>query len=84
MELLIGTNVLSRLGFSLQAKSADGNTADLLMTAAGELPRERGTTVRLLQTVKLPPQHKKVVRAQVDSLDNLSLLSLFEPEGYLL
>ena len=34
--------------------------------------------------VKFPPQHKGVVRAQVHSSDNLSLVSQIEPEGYML
>lgn len=84
VELLLGTDVLSHLGFSLLAKSTGGTTEDLLMTVVGESPRDGGAIVRLLQTVKLPPRHKKVVHARVDDPDTLSPLLLFEPGDHLL
>ena len=63
VELLLGTDVLPHLGFLVLARSTGGTTEDLLMTAVLESPRDGGAIVQLLQTVKVPPQHKKVVHA---------------------
>lgn len=85
VELLLGTDVLLSLGFSLQAKEAGGSTHDLLTSKSCPTAKEENKpTVRLIQTVRLPPQHKRVVRAQLDKVVTPSTLLLFEPGDHLL
>ena len=72
MDLLLGTDLMSSLGFSLQAKGTDGTTHDLLDSSPSHQPEDQESlskdeewnpTVRQIQAVKLPPRHKRLVRA---------------------
>ena len=93
VDLLLGTDLMSSLGFSLQAKGIDETTHDLLDSSPSHQPEDQESlskdeewnpTVRLIQAVKLPPRHKRLVRARVDNLTIPSSLLLFEPGDHLL
>ena len=93
VDLLLGADLMSSLGFSLQAKGTDGTTHDLLDSSPSHQPEDQESlskdeewnpTVRLIQAVKLPPRHKRLVRARVDNVTIPSSLLLFEPGDHLL
>ena len=79
-KLLIGTDLLPHLGFLLVQTEVDGEDVDLLEGSAGVGKEETGEigTVCLLQAVKLPGQHSKLVRARVTGRKG-PCFSLFEP-----
>ena len=72
-DLLVGTDLLSQLGYTFQQLEKDGGVRDLLKgeQAVGlpevpmsELPFSTSGTVHLLQAVKLPPRNARVVRVE--------------------
>ena len=72
-DLLVGTDLLSQLGYTFQQLEKDGGVCDLLKgeQAVGlpdvpmsELPFSTSGTVHLLQAVKLPPRNARVVRVE--------------------
>ena len=79
-KLLIGTDLLPHLGFLLVQTEVDGEDVDLLEGSAGVGKEETGEvgTVCLLQAVKLPGQHSKLVRARVTGRKG-PCFSFFEP-----
>ena len=90
--LLVGTDILSCLGFTLQQKDGDGTCVDLLQgqlqqeeqeKQAASLPEPgRELTVCALQAVRLPGRHGRLLPAQVDGSVGPRTL-LFVPEGQL-
>ena len=82
VDLLLGTDLLPHLGFSMVAKSPDGSTLDLLQkqTRTDRNPGEHTPVVCLIQATKLPPLHQKMVRAKVHNLAGQKGMMLFEPE----
>ena len=82
VDLLLGTDLLPHLGFSMVAKSLDGYTLDLLQkqTRTDCNPGEHTPVVCLIQATKLPPLHQKMVRAKVHNLAGEKGMMLFEPE----
>ena len=94
-ELLIGTDLLSELGFLLVRAEVDGKDVDMLQghqqpvtpgrPGRGEIPPEKDSvsgaagTVCLLQATKLPGRHSKLVRAEVRGSERQHL-SYFEPD----
>jgi hypothetical protein len=77
---LIGTDLLPHLGFLLVQSDVDVNLLDGgdCSAAAEAVETEEVGTVCLLQAVKLPGRHSKLVRAKVTGRKKPCLF-LFEP-----
>lgn len=86
VDLLLGTDLLPHLGFSMVAKNPDGFPRDLLQKPTHSPTTEEHTltnhapVVRLIQPTKLPPLHQKMVRAKVHTLVEEKGMMLFEPK----
>ena len=86
VDLLLGTDLLPQLGFSMVAQGPDGSALDLLQeqppgVVSGSPTQERdAAVVRLIQATKLPPLYQKMVCARVHTPGKEKRLMLFEPE----
>ena len=79
VDLLIGTDVLVRLGFGLVRQEGGGYATNLLHAATqkAEVPL---ATVKLLHATRLPARHSKLVRVEVPESQRTGETRLFEPE----
>ena len=105
VDLLLGTDVLSQLGFSLMQASKQGMAIDLLQmtntshtpldstpqsgSAASHQKPETGsstgsTQVKLIQAVRLPARHSKLIHVDVSDSSFDSRTCLFEPQQHML
>ena len=81
-ELLLGTDVLSGLGFVFLQTEQEGADIDLLEP----LPKELGDrnqevgVVRLIGATTVPARHQKLLRAQMAGCEE-ALIALFEPDN---
>ncbi len=78
--LLVGTDLLSLLGFSMKRKAVD---EELLEPKQDATPQEESSerptsVVKLLQAVRIPAWHRKMVRVKVSGWSSRGL-SLFTP-----
>ena len=83
VDLLLGTDLLPHLGFSMVAKKLDGSVLDFLQNPVvdGTPTAEKDTPVmRLIQATKLPPLRQKMVGVKVHAPVDEKGLMLFEPE----
>ena len=86
VDLLLGTDLLPHLGFSMVAKKLDGSTLDLLQKQPHPIVDGRPTAekdtpvVRLIQATKLPPLRQKMVQAKVHAPVEEKGLMLFKSE----
>ena len=83
VDLLLGTDTPSKLGFSFQQIDSDGHSVELLSKSDDightVLPTtEKVAIVKLLQTARLPAHHSKLVRVAVDHDAALGFTLLFE------
>ena len=79
VDLLLGTDTLSQLGFSL-TESQDHTAKDILRSAStSERPTEATVDIKLIQLARLPAGHSKVVRVKVSGSDVTGDTYLFEP-----
>ena len=91
VDLLLGTDVLGRLGFGLVQQEGEGHTTDLLK----QTDRETGETggpghkdagapaavVKLLQATRLPARHSRLIRVGIaNDKGAVEEMTLFEPE----
>ena len=76
VDLLLGTDTLPRLGFSL----TEGRSHTILgEEAALVTPVEASTEVKLIRPARLPAGHSKLVRVRVDTSGMAGETYLFEP-----
>ena len=87
VDLLLGTDLLPPLGFALIEKNTEGEDRSLMVapetniegtTLCGTEPDERRAEVRLLQAVRIPARHQKLVRARIDRKTSVAP-GMFEP-----
>ena len=78
LKLLLGSDLLPRLGFSFLETKADDSTVDHLQPQPTS-PQTMSATVWLLTATRLPPRHTKIIRARVDGSGHRST-SLLVPE----
>ena len=79
VDLLLGTDVLSRLGISLVQQDKE-RTTDLLRNTKQRSAEGPLVTVRLLHAARIPARHSKLVRVEVpDGYGAKQEMSLFEP-----
>ena len=91
VDLLLGTDVLGRLGFGLVQQEGEGHITDLLK----QTDRETGETggpghkdagapaavVKLLQATRLPARHSRLIRVGIaNDKGAVEEMTLFEPE----
>ena len=91
-RLLIGTDLLSKLGFHFTSADPDKASVDLLESPdqltpssrpkVAEAGQQASGTVALLQAARLPGRHGKLVRARVPE-GHGHPVSFFEPSGEL-
>ena len=78
LKLLLGSDLLPRLGFSFLETKADDSTVDHLQPQPTS-SQTMSATVRLLTATRLPPRHTEIVQARVDGSGHRST-SLLVPE----
>ena len=79
VDLLLGTDILARLGFSLVQQGGEGDAVNLLKTG-DQKKEEPMATVRLLHATRLPARHSRLIRVQAPESQGADKMQLFEPE----
>ena len=79
VELLIGADILWRLGFGLVRQEGGGSATNLLSITPEE--EEPTATVKLLHATRLPARHSRLVRVEVvETQEERGEVQLFQPE----
>ena len=79
VDLLIGTDVLTRLEFGLVRQEGEGHATKLLKDATNEVDGPPAM-VKLLHATRLPAHHSRLVRVDVPESQEMGKTRLFEPE----
>ena len=91
VDLLLGTDVLGRLGFGLVQQEGEGHTTDLLKQTdrqtgetGGPGHKDAGASavvIKLLQATRLPARHSRLIRVGIaNDRGAVEEMTLFEPE----
>ena len=82
VDLLLGTDTLSQLGFSL-TQSQDNITKDILgSVVTPEMPTDAAAEVKLIRPARIPAGHSKVVCVKVNNSEVTGETYLFEPTAH--